>query len=442
MLTQSTSYTDGDGATAIFLPSAGETCGIALHETQTRFGIAIGQYFGAPMPQATSVDQFLGRIMIQPVAVPTFLSTSRVSMPGQHLRWSIGGTTKATRDNFNLNSAANVGLLLTSAEIAAFEAYYGISFGTQAANARLGMFIRSNDVDFGQDNIAVRIDCTGHGFSSQPTALAYAINRSSLSTAPTFQSTSFDWQDEQAFVMLSGQVERGDSIVLLVPSTGGGQTSTPRLESTIPQVPGAIVQSAATTGPECPGAQAEVPVCAAPSVTGSDCIPLAPGGSSAGCPPPTSLSSDCTGEAIAGPRFCGFAGDSLALSATVTVTGSVSVGFTVGPQGAQGTVGASGSVSVSVSGTATVAPSNGTGDCSACSGTSACGQCKRLCYQAIRCKAMYQVTTDGWIYDVKEPMGTQWRRAQKRPCARQTNITQHCWKEIGFTTTACDRKCN
>jgi hypothetical protein len=339
----------------------------------------------------------------------------------------------------SINISANVGMLLTSREVSGYEDYYGVDFGEDSSEIRLGVVIRSGSAN--PRHVVLQIDCKGHGFTQAPDAMVRIVRTAipANPVPPSLTASVFAWEDDQAFIAFDGSLENGDNIVLLAANAASDQTQR-LLANPLNLSAPAPASPTSGGGPEC------TPRCIPPAVGGSNsCTPPAPE-ATPGCPAPTPQgSANCTGDStpVGGPS-CGYQGDNATLSGTIGVTGSVSTGWKIGGDGSGLEISQNytGSISGAFSFSLGVVNQNGPNGCASCNdGLDMCGTCRALCVKSATCKLSFNVVRDGSrIVETGNDHGRLWYRV-KTPCSENSVVSQTCYKWLGTDGALCERQC-
>lgn len=448
-----TATTGRDGYSPLVELSTGIAVGMILAETATANGVCLGQYHEWSLGPAGGSEVHLAhRVLFQPSLEPVTITYSQPTLPDTHLRWTFIPSEHAKQTAPEFSFASQVGPLLTSHEIRGYEGFYGVDFGPVGAEAKLGLVIRTSSIDLGQLNLALKMDVRGHEFSSLPQAHTFVLHDpgplGTPTTPPTFSATAFEINDGHVYLRLTGALERGDNVILLTP---GGPSQAPlrlptsRLNMSIPA--SASAPDPPPAGPQCEGTDSDPGAVKQPRCNSFNsenaCTPADP----ASCDGPAIPSSSliCSAYTVGGPRSCGTSGGQ-DLRTSVTVTGSVSVGFKVDLGIFEGNASATGSVALSQTIVASVDLDPGNTGCLACSGSDACGQCVRLCLEIATCSQSFTIKVRS------EKVVTEWIEAGSHtvphsytvpgPCDKTVgNIKRSCFLFIGSNQAVCMRSC-
>jgi hypothetical protein len=306
------------------------------------------------------------------------IASNRATYCPDHSRWTFWASDKGIAAKTSIRTSASVGMLLTSREVSGYEGFYGVGFGVDAIDARLGVVIRSGSATLG--HVVMQVDCKGHGFTEAPTAIVRIVRTSIPSNPPppSLIASVFAWEGEQAFISFSGSLESGDNIVLLTPSNVPSEPTLRLLADPMNlTAPPATPADGGQGGPDCN------PVCIPPPVgSGNTCAPPAPE-SRDGCAAPTPQgAADCKGDSTpVGMPACGYQGASATLTGTIGVTGSVSTGWSIGSDttGLEVSQTYTGSISGAFAFSLGIVNQNGHGGCASCNGgLDMCGTCSKL----------------------------------------------------------------
>jgi len=407
--------TDAGGWTQPASVTAGSLVSISLKERAFEGGLVLGQVLQHTMPVNSGLETHSLLLLSQPALDRVVFDSSALHL-GQspyHSRWLIYPETTATPYLF----AADVGMLLTSREINAFEAYYGVDFGSE--EYRLGVVVRTADVEPLGDGIGLAVNCSGHGFSSIPEVDTFfitkdpaAMGQAGLNVVP-FEL--FGTSVQTAKYSVSGQLGAGFNIFLFKESSSS-QSTTDLL---------------AHEPPFGPAAQGYDPIDCTPPV------PLPPHDMS--CTPTDESDPECPAGTCSNPE-CDPAGPTLHVIATrcgdasnppktirVTrkVSKSMSVSFKLTPPNVEIGAGSTGSVEDETSEDYPLAFENGAGGC---------GQCKTIYEYDLRCWA--DCTFHKYTGPLSGPLG-----ALGPQSCRDVTELRPCLAYYQGTTPPCDRNC-
>ncbi len=430
--------TGRDGYSPLVELSTGSAVGMILAETATANGVCLGQYHEWSLGPAGGSEVHLAhRVLFQPSLEPVTITYSQPTLPDAHLRWAFIPSEHAKQTAPGFSFAAQVGPLLTSHEIRGYEGFHGVDFGPAGAQAKLGLVIRTGRIDLGQLNLALKMDVRGHGFSSLPQAHTFVLHDAGAlgtpTTPPTFSATAFEIHDGYVYLRLTGALERGDNVILLTP---GGPSQAP-LRLPLSPLTLSIPLSASApdpppAGPQCEGTASDPGALKQPRCHSFNpenaCTPAALGSCDGAAIPSSSLI--CSAHTVGGPRTCGTDG-SQDLRTSVTVTGSVSVGFKVNLGLVEGNAGATGSVALSETIVASVDLGPGNTGCLACSGSDACGQCVRQCLEIATCSQAFTIKVRS------EKVVTEWIETGSHSALRSYTVPGPCDKTVGNLKSSC-----
>lgn len=404
---------DAEGLTAFRSIAPSSFAFVTLAETQYAGGVSLGQKYLAEMPSVpASVDSYsYTRFYHQPRALPTYIQTvgTQTAAPF-HTRWRFVPFIGAAKMGFQ----AQVAILLTPAEIAAYQAFYGVQFPTQSNGYALALVIRtSSAVNIGTDNLSVEINCQGHGFQGAPgvsNVLVRTLGSPPFATPYTFHASVSFWEDtpEVAHIVLTGKLEKGDNIILLY--SGSGLTSGLQYDSSAPSLTGTIeaVQDCDPVPPLPP--------------TPWTCLPEIP---SSNCPVTLGVTL-CGTKTIPVCAFkCGSSGETHSSGWRSHWGGSISVSGNVG--GAP--VALTGSYSWEITGDT---------DYNYGPGAGGCGECKRDFQHFLSCISRDTLWKSTWR---PRRVGIEigW---QETLCDESYQEDSECNDSGGPSTTVCNRICN
>lgn len=384
---------------------------VTLGETSFAGGISLGQKVLEPMPSMMpNVDSFdYTRVYHQPRALPVYITTEHsVNAAPYHGRWWFVPFGNAATLGFQ----AYVAIMLNPNEIDAYSTYYNAPF--PVVGSQLALVIRTGSVvDLGTHNLALEIDCRGHGFQSAPGASTYLVSTAApVATPPyTFAAEVAWWEDsvDKAHIILSGKLERGDNFILLHP---GNSNPSVRIQSAPPALSAQI-----QVGQDC------IPEPPAPPSPWT-CTPEIPDGD--GCAV-TLGAVGCGTKTIAlNAAKCGGTGDSHSSGNRSHWGGSISVNANV----AGGTVQGTGSYSWELTSSTTYNYQAGVGGC---------GQCKRDFQHFLSCITSDTLRKSDW----KPYMLELELVFVEESCAIEYKQQSECGDDVGPSTTTCDRvNCN
>ena len=424
---------DDEGFTRFVSVDPNAVAFVLLAENYYAGGTSLGQKYLEAMPgmeMAVDVYEYT-RVYHQPRAVPVYITTSEIVAPEPyHHRWSF---VPFLNHPAILGFQAQVAVLLNSTEIHGYEAFYSVSCPPLAPGAdyALGVVIRTTSpVDLGSHNLGLLIDCAGHGFAAAPAATTFLAHPPGAASnhapqpgslpvrrrrlAPANEPYSFgadvtlwDGSTEVAGLSLRGVLETGDNFILL--SSGSSGAGSARMEWDIPEIPAvnSVVMDCSPAPPSPP--------------SGWTCNRTAPSSECA----VVQGSTSCATKTISnnGPK-CGGPGDATSSGWRGHWGGSISVGG--GPPGSS--VDLTGSYSWELIGSTTYTFGAGAGGC---------GQCKQDFQHFLSC-----ITTYSMLRTVYRPevvgLEVVW---DPDPCSESYTQASECRRQIGPSTTTCDRTC-
>ncbi len=396
---------------------------VTLAATSCTRGVTLGQMYAIqtpPLPAGVTTYYFTQQFH-QPIALPTYISSAkRAYAKPYHDRWVIDHTEGAQTIGFQ----AHVAILLTNREIDGYANYEAVQFTSPSDPYSVGVMVRSRDVDLGDHNFVMSVDCKGHEFNIAPSVDCYIVRGSTLPTPPTLSARVVFWEGEVATMLLSGQLERGDNLFLL--RTAGGTKATERLLSAPPELEIPPPTSAALPA-DCQ------PVC--PPEDGTWSCTIDPPSGTNGCYAPVLLRGpDCGyGSSFEGKRVCGDSGSGEDVETGWSFGGSVAVTFKKFGLTWEGT----GEYEWHVSRTRHLVCGDGL-TCGEEPNTYHSGQCKQLCRKVVHCTATYRVERDGFETEWINPERMSRRRI---PCAEKETVEVSC-DDDGTSDGVCNRACD
>lgn len=410
--------TDADGQTEFVQVAPGEPLVVTLGEHALPLGIALGQtrLISGPQPVSDADDVSLVYETTQPLAVPFVWDVSssgdevhQVTASPYHDRWALTSVYDAKQFGADVTFSGYLASLLTPNVISSFAWYNDIAFGLDADDFRVGVVMRTADVDVPNASFTLEIDCSGHGFTAPPIASCFIVHYGDTSDLPqpTLTASVVRWTNERAYVWIQGALESADNVILLSPSAA---LPTQRLEATPPSFAGTDA-----AGQDC------IPDPPTPP-SGWTCLPAGPWTPPCKAPKLIVLGCGTTTRKIS-QIVCGSGGDSRDQTTEFQAGGGITVGGSLFGLDIEVT----GEISATKSETLTVTLNDG---------ANKCGECKAQYEHILICRAVWAAEDASVI--MPHPMSM---REPTILCKKKIKSTV-CHDKIPTTSPPCSRTCN
>jgi hypothetical protein len=412
----STRLTNAVGTTTPFSVDLSAPMEVWLKQKATPAGLCLGQARVLPPVTLGSGENIRVVNLFQPLAEPLVLDSEDEfgaapygAESSHNDRWYI---TPFEESNYNF--PAQVGILMTSGDIAALFSYYGVPL--QHSDCTLGLVISVDDPEpVGSPGFEIEFRVDSYGFQDLPGVDVYhlAYNQQDLISPGSLDVSPGLWQPqrERAAYTVSGLLGKGLNVVLLRPP--GEFSTSSSYPVTLPVYP------PVTTGGAYPAANPDCTPCP-PSGSQTSCPVDTPmddsGCPPSGCNPPTECESEYT--ALSGLSACSDGGGSsipIHANVTISVSGGVSVPVSINGSPVTFSVGLGAEVSLGVD----VIPGDGQG----------CGQCVQAFIRKTTCKKTCTVHEDR---NCKRLFGIF------RACCHDKKRTKKC-VDLGVSLSACNK---